>query len=131
MLQLSKATDYALLFLASLSNRPGHRWSVREAAEELKISRTFLANIVHQLARRNIIVTSKGSGGGVELRRKPRGITLRDVIEVFEGPLSFVDCDGCGPERSNSCSMHTYWDDLRIKMVESFTKTTIEDIGGN
>jgi Rrf2 family protein len=131
MLQLSKATDYALLFLTNLAKRPGHRWNVREAALSLNISRRFLANIVHQLARSDIIVTSKGAKGGIELRRAPEGITVRDVVEVFEGSLALVECQGKPCDRSEGCCVHPYWQELKDKMLESFSNTTINDLGGN
>jgi len=92
MLQVSKATDYALLFLTNLARQPERKWNVREASESLNISRRFLANITHQLARHGIITTAKGSGGGVTLGKNPGSLTIGEVVEVFEGRVNLVDC---------------------------------------
>ncbi|HPR64906.1 MAG TPA: Rrf2 family transcriptional regulator [Thermoanaerobaculia bacterium] len=133
MLQLSKATDYALLFLTNLARQPDRQWNVREASESLNISRRFLANIVHQLARNEIVKTTKGAGGGVTLRKETRGITLWDIVQIFEGPLNLVSC----AERSHvcdhvqDCDAHIYWSDLKEQMVNSLSRTTLYDLGGH
>jgi Rrf2 family protein len=132
MLRVSRATDYALLFLSRLAERPECRWNVREAAEALGISRRFLANIVHQLARRDLVVTAKGAGGGVRLVRPPERITIRDVVETFEGRLGLVPCH-CGEEpcdQDEVCHLAEYWADLERTMMEKMTETTLRDLGG-
>lgn len=131
MLQFSRATDYALLFLTHLVKRPSRHWSVRQASDELNISRRFLANIVHQLARGEIVTTSKGAGGGVTLRRSPKSITLKDVVEIFEGSLALVHCQGGECECIADCTMQGYWALMRDRVLEDLSTTTIHDLGGN
>lgn len=132
MLQISRATDYALLFLTALLARPGRRWSVREAAEELGISRRFLANIVHQLARSSIVLTSKGTGGGVQMTKDPRGISLREVVEVFEGPLGLVPCQCAGKScfQREGCGLHGYWGRFQQSMLDRLSGTSLGELGG-
>ena len=131
MLHVSKATDYALLFLTSLAKRPGRHWSVREASERLHISRRFLANIIHQLARQGIIVTSKGAKGGVTLQKNPRTLTIGEVVEVFEGSVNLLDClcPGYSCERASGCSMRSFWKTLSKDINRTLNTTTIQDLG--
>jgi Rrf2 family nitric oxide-sensitive transcriptional repressor len=131
MLQISKATDYALLFLTNLAKQPGRKWSVREAAEELGISRRFLANIIHQLARKGVIVTSKGAGGGVTLQRTPGSLTIGEIVTVFEGEVNLISCaaEDTGCEREENCSMRTFWMTLSKDIENTMYGTTIERLG--
>jgi Rrf2 family protein len=133
MLQVSRATDYALLFLTNLVRQPDGRWNVREASETLNISRRFLANITHQLARNGIITTTKGSGGGMTLEREPDMLTIGEVVEAFEGPVNLVGCTHAGStcDRGVYCSMQTYWSSLSKDINEALHRTTLEDLGEN
>ncbi len=131
MLQISKATDYALLFLTNLAKQPGRKWSVREASEELGISRRFLANIIHQLARKGIIVTTKGAGGGVTLQRSPESLTIGEIVTVFEGEVNLISCvsadNGC--EREENCGMRSFWTTLSKSIENTMYGTTIDRLG--
>jgi Rrf2 family protein len=131
MLRVSRATDYALLFLTNLAERPDRKWSVREASEELKISRRYLANIIHQLARKGIIRTTKGAGGGVTLERRSDDISIGDVVELFEGSLSITDCldTDVDCERSGHCRMHSFWRTLSKDITEQLNTRTLEEFG--
>ncbi len=130
MVQLSKATDYAIRFLANLSLRPENKWSVGEASEELKISKRFLANIVHSLSKRKIITTTKGVGGGVKLSKNPKEISLLEIIEIFEGPISIMTCttspDEC--EHQPNCTIHPHWVRLKDKLRKDLEKMSILNI---
>jgi len=131
MLRVSRATDYALLFLTNLADRPDKKWNVREASEELKISRRYLANIIHQLARKGIIKTTKGAGGGVTLERRSDAISIGDVVELFEGSISITDCldTDIDCERSGRCRMHSFWRTLSKDIKEQLNTRTLEEFG--
>ena len=132
MIQLSKATDYALLFLSNLSKQPKRRWSVRQAAQSLNLSQRFLANIVHQLGKAGIVTTFKGAGGGVQLVRDPETIPILDVVEVFEGKLTLVDCGDASVDCSHAgaCGAFTFWTGMRREMIDRLSATTLKDFGG-
>jgi len=131
MLRVSRATDYALIFLTNLAERPEKKWNVREASEELKISRRYLANITHQLARKGIITTAKGAGGGVTLHKSSDDITIGDVVELFEGAVSITDCIGSDVEceRSDHCRMQSFWRTLSKDIKDYLNNKTLEELG--
>jgi Rrf2 family protein len=49
--------------------------------------------------------------GGFQLAREPKKISLLDVVEATEGPLSLNQCviDENRCSRSNSCAVHPVW----------------------
>ena len=66
-----------------------------------------------------MIRSVRGVNGGFHIAMKPEEITLLDVVEVMEGPLSIVDCVSA-PKRcklSENCAPREVWcklnDDIR------------------
>ncbi len=130
MLNFTKATDYALCFLVNLSARDGLRWSISEAAKELKIPKRFLANIVHTLAKGGIVRTTKGAGGGVKLEKDPSTISVFDVVRLFEGRVMEGYCrDGQLCPDESLCRMMRFWERLRSDILSTLKETSIKDMG--
>ncbi len=63
-----------------------------EIATSFDIPANHLIKIVNELARRGYVRTIRGPGGGVELARKAKEISLGEVIEDLQGPLRLHNC---------------------------------------
>jgi Rrf2 family protein len=48
----------------------------------------FLLQILRDLAKQGILQSTRGGGGGFMLNRKPDEISLLEVIEAVEGPMT-------------------------------------------
>jgi len=93
MFTIGRHTDYAariVLHLACL--KPGTRVTAREIAAKRLIPPAFIRRIISRLSTAGLLTTTRGSGGGITLAREASQITLRDVVEAFEGPLSLNGC---------------------------------------
>lgn len=106
----SKACKYgirAVLYLA-VNSSEATKLGVKEIAEELDVPKSFLAKILQQLSRHNLISSSKGTGGGFYLSESDRKISLRDVIQCIDGEEMFSSCilglPVCSSE--NPCPLH-------------------------
>ncbi len=92
-MQLSRKADYGLRLVLELAKvYPNGRVATHEIAKRQAIPEPFLAKIVAELARSGLVVSKRGSGGGVFLARPPEEITLLDVIEALDGPIAFAPC---------------------------------------
>jgi Rrf2 family protein len=92
-MQITRQADYAVravLYLASLSN--GTRAPTSQIAREQGIPSSFLAKIVSQLSVAGVVQTSRGARGGVSLARPSEEITLLEVIEAIDGPITLNEC---------------------------------------
>ena len=67
---------------------------------------------------------------GFHLAMKPEDITLLDVIEVMEGPLSIVDCVSAprGCSHSANCAPREIWCKLNDDIRGLMSGTTLADI---
>jgi len=95
MLRLSKKTDYGLIALAHLAQRGASgsgALSAREIAEEYAIPAELMAKVLQRLARRGLLVSQQGTHGGYQLARPASTITVADVIQAIDGPLTVTAC---------------------------------------
>lgn len=89
-MELSRSTQFALRAVLDLATEgPG---TTSEIAARRGIPPAQAGKIVQQLVRGGIVRTARGARGGVWLARPADRITLRDVVEAIEGPLSISRC---------------------------------------
>lgn len=65
-------------------------------AERQGIPATFLVQILHDLKRAGLVVSTRGAAGGYRLSRSPSEITLADVVDVFESADDPAECAAAG-----------------------------------
>jgi FeS assembly SUF system regulator len=93
MLRLSKKADYALMAMKHLALRSdASSASAREIAEAYDIPIELMAKVLQRLARGGLLVSQQGTRGGYALARSAVQISVADVIQAVEGPLSVTAC---------------------------------------
>ncbi len=128
-MQITRQADYAIRAMLYLANMlPGERAATSQIAETKKIPSSFLAKIISQLSIAGLIHTSRGAHGGVTLARQPGEISLLDVVEAIDGPISLNDCTldplVCG--FSDECPIHPLWCDTQAELVERLRGATFD-----
>ena len=104
MLRLSKKSDYALLamrYLASHADRGAV--SAREVAGAYHIPAELLAKVLQRLVRAGLLESHQGIRGGYGLARRPESISVAEVIQAIDGPLTVTACS----EEDHSCDQYT------------------------
>src|SRR5215813_642254 len=95
MLRLSKKADYALIAMKHLAVR-GDRVpassSAREIAELYDIPIELMAKVLQRLVRRGLLASHQGTRGGYQLARPPAQISVADVIQAIDGPVTVTAC---------------------------------------
>ena len=93
MLRLSKKADYALMAMKHLALR-GDRGSssAREIAEQYDIPIELMAKVLQRLVRRGLLASQQGTRGGYQLARTPAQISVADVIQAIDGPVTVTAC---------------------------------------
>ena len=133
MLRINRQTDYAVrVVLALAKNAEGIRLSSAEIQQEMLIPKSFMTRIVAQLSHHGLINTHPGRDGGLTLPRPASKITLKDVVEAFEGPILLSECmqvkgeDDC-PFQSN-CPVRSKWGRVQVAMMREMASITFEDL---
>jgi len=128
-MQITRQADYAIRAMLYLANmQPGERAATSQIAETKKIPSSFLAKIISQLSIAGLIHTSRGAHGGVTLARQPDQITVLDVVEAIDGPISINNCtlDPRVCEFGEECPIRPLWCDLQAELISRLRSTTFE-----
>lgn len=133
MLRINRQTDYAVRVILALAKQgESVRLSSAEIQRQMLIPRALMPRIVAQLARAELLNTFPGRDGGLMLPRPASQITLRDVVEAFEGPILLSEClqtqseDDC-PFRSN-CPVSPKWGRVRVAMLREMAAISFESL---
>jgi Rrf2 family protein len=90
---LRRNTDYALRAMVGLARRDGQDpVSARWLAKEQDMPYQLTCKILQKLHNARLVESCMGPKGGFRLRRKPSRISLRDIIEVLQGPVQLNKC---------------------------------------
>lgn len=101
MLRLSKKADYALMAMKHLALRAdAGASSAREIAEHYDIPIELMAKVLQRLARSGLLTSLQGTRGGYILARPAALVSVADVIQAVDGPLSVTAC-GSGATEEN------------------------------
>ena len=130
-MQITRQADYAVRAVLYLAEQNGAgRAPTSQIARDQRIPPSFLAKIVSQLSVAGMVQTSRGARGGVALARDPRDISLLEVVEAIDGPITLNECV---PDTSlctfgEDCPVHGIWSDAQQKLVKELSATSFADL---
>ena len=93
MLKLSKKCEYGLMAVRYLAFNSEKKYSTaREISEYYDIPYELVAKVLQKLARKRVIASYQGVGGGYILTRSPEYISIDEVINAIEDNYKITDC---------------------------------------
>jgi Rrf2 family iron-sulfur cluster assembly transcriptional regulator len=126
---LTNACKYAIrsiLYLAMHTDEQ-HKVGVKKIAEALESPQPFLAKLLQQLNKGNLVSSTKGPNGGFYLSKSDKEKTVWDIIKNIDGTSKFDDCflglSKCSDE--NPCPVHFIVSPFKQKLLENFRDKTI------
>lgn len=133
MFKISTKGDYGLLLMSALAEKikEGRTYvSLREIAVAKKLSPPYLSQIILPLKKAGLVKSKEGRDGGYALARPAEKITMMEVLEVLEGPVSPVRCCGntkarCGSE--SHCQVKFAWREAKVLLAQFLKTKTLED----
>ncbi len=88
-MKISKKCQYALKAIFELAWRnSGEPVKTRDVADAQRISPRFTEIILNELKHGGFVESRRGNEGGYMLVQDARVLTVREVIEYIEGPIS-------------------------------------------
>ncbi len=111
-MEITQQADYAVRAVLELAlNVQDARIFSSEIARRQGIPAPFLTKIFSRLAAAGIVATQRGVNGGIRLTRPADQVTLLQVVEAIDGPISLNRCvrnpEECG--RNATCAVHPIW----------------------
>ena len=134
MLRLSKKADYALIAMKHLAIRPdAASISAREIAEQYDIPIELMAKVLQRLARRGLLTSHQGTRGGYRLARSSGVISVADIIQAIDGPLTVTACsteaENC--DQYNKCSVRDPLWRIKDRILSALATCSLQEISAD
>jgi Rrf2 family transcriptional regulator, iron-sulfur cluster assembly transcription factor len=127
---LSQSVGYAAIALGYVAAAGGKPILVKEIAAASGMPASYLAKIINGLARKGLVLTQRGIGGGVVLARQATEITLYDLCVSLDDPCVLPRCmlgtAECSDERA--CPAHQFWTQYRNRYIDYLRRMTVADV---
>jgi Rrf2 family protein len=130
---LRRNTDYALRAMVNLASHYGNEpVSTRKIATEEDISYQLACKLMQRLQKAKLVKSCMGANGGFTLKKEPSKISLLDVINTIQGPISLNRCllglNACS--RQKGCLVRTKLVGLQDSINQHLSNIKLGDLAG-
>jgi Rrf2 family protein len=128
---LSKSAQYALRIMAHFALHQGDSpLRAQDIAQEVNIPIFYLSKILRRMVAAELLVGSKGHGGGFLIAKAPNKIKFCHVLEAVDGSTTERKCvfgwDVCSDK--HPCVLHNRWRDVSSSFEKWARETTLADV---
>lgn len=126
MLQIPKKIDYAVQLLRYLNTSPDVV-SLRDVSNELELPFLFLQQIAQELKSFGYLEAKRGAHGGYRLAKSIDGLTIQDVMTLFDERVETVACSTSDTacHKSETCEVKHIWKGVHHSLEQIFSNTYV------
>jgi Rrf2 family nitric oxide-sensitive transcriptional repressor len=125
----SQTVEYALRAVVYLAFEAPAGRTTHEIALATKLPKDYLSKILQGLAKKGIVQTQRGVGGGISLLKSPEELTILEVVNAVEPIKRIKVCPlGLVSHGVRLCPLHKKMDNALASVEEAFRSTTLADI---
>lgn len=98
-------------------------------AERQRISLSYLEQLFGKLRRNQLVVSTRGPGGGYTLAKALMAVSVADIILAVDEPLDATSCGGMkNCHDDHPCMTHDLWTSLNARMYEYLHSVSLDDL---
>ncbi len=135
MLKVSKLTDYGIGLMTCLARQSSTElFTARGLSEQMGVPLPTVSKVLKLLTGGQLLISTRGATGGYALARRPEQITLADMFEALEGPVSVTDCatnTGCGCELESTCGLKANWAWINQQLLGTLSGISLQNMAGS
>lgn len=108
----------------------GEVMPLKEIADRQMLSQRYLSQLAVSLKNAQLLKSIWGMNGGYRLARPGADITILEIIEAVDGPISVLDCVS-DPEscmKRPDCDCFNLWSTLNNSIRGTLSGFTLEDL---
>ena len=132
MFKLNKMTDYAVVCLGILARNPGYSMSATELSKATGFTLYTVQKLLKILVvKSNLITAQRGAYGGYVLNKNSSQISVIEIIEALDGPISLTACVDSSEstcEASNICFLGGKWNKVNEIIRKSLKDISLYDL---
>lgn len=125
-MKLTMQGEYAIRAMLELANQYGEGLiSAKKLAVRQDIPQVFLTKILSTLTKSGLVISQRGSHGGIRLAKEPSKVTMKEIVEAVEGPFKLNMCLGEPGEcdRKPKCKVHKVWQQAQNSLLKELNIT--------
>lgn len=130
-MKLSTKGRYGLKAMFELALNYGKEpISIKYISEKQNVSERYLEQIFSKLKKAGLVKSIRGAQGGYFLARRPDEISVGDILNVLEGPITISDClkeDG-SCSNSSKCVTRLVWKKMKNAIDDVVNTTFLQDM---
>jgi Rrf2 family protein len=125
----SQTVEYALRAVVYLASEAPAARTTGQIHRATKVKQAYLAKILQGLAKKGIVRTRRGVGGGVALAKAPDELTILDVVNAVEPIVRITTCPlGLSSHGVRLCPLHKRMDAALALVESAFRDTTLAEV---
>lgn len=129
-MKLSTRGKYGLYAMYYLAEHQGEGPQSLQSIATTGVPKQYLEQLLGNLRRAGLVTSVRGAQGGYQIARPPGEITILDVMDAMEGPLSLSECmsDESCCTRSCQCPVRRVWQRLTDSINHELAGVTLGDM---
>jgi Rrf2 family transcriptional regulator, nitric oxide-sensitive transcriptional repressor len=132
MFKINRKLEYALVSLRHMSSKaPGQLTSAKEICDIYHTPFDPTSRVLQIMAQHEILRAEQGAHGGYQILKDLAKVTLYELTEMIEGPMTIVNCfhsDYSHCEMTASCNVISPMLNLNEKIGGLFKTITVLDL---
>ncbi len=125
----SDTVEYALRAIVHLAHEAPAARTTAQIAEATRVPKDYLSKILQGLAKKGIVTTQRGVGGGISLAKTPEELTILDVVNAVDPIVRIATCPlKLANHGANLCPLHRRMDAALATVEEAFRKSTLAEV---
>ena len=104
--------------------------TLNEVANRQAISVKYLWQVINPLKTAGLLNVTRGAKGGYVLARNPEEISMLQVVNILEGPLSLVEClsQDVACNHIDTCVARSVWQEVNGAVEKALAGITLADV---
>lgn len=125
----SQTLEYALRAVVCLAQHDPHPLTTQQVSESTQVPGSYLSKVLQQLVRAELVVATRGIGGGYSLHVRPKDLTILQVVDAIEPIKRIGSCPlGIKGHGTNLCPLHHRMDRVIEETLRAFATTTFSEL---
>ncbi|HCP08222.1 MAG TPA: Rrf2 family transcriptional regulator [Candidatus Moranbacteria bacterium] len=127
-MKFSTKAEYGLKAMANLAASFPIQKNLQAISREEKISSKYLEQMIGNLRKNNLVVSTKGKNGGYTLSKNPRQIRVGEIIEILDGAIAPMKCVGKFCAQRGTCTSSQVWDKVAEQVKRTLYKIKLSEL---
>lgn len=132
MFRLTRLTDYAIALLTHMVSDDKAVWAASDLAARTRLPQPTVSKILKHLAKTGLLKALRGAAGGYQFPSSSRDISVLQVIEAMDGPISITDCSGSSRDSEclirDFCAMGSRWNTINHTVRRALASVSLQDM---